>query len=105
MNDLPTPKSTNKEHHKVPGIYPIPIGALQAAPFFEWYPLNDFFIWIVLYRASGAYLCRHYSYRTLFLSEELMCKTVFIMFGVGIIFALVVILMAVIDEYLYGHDS
>ncbi len=33
-----------------------------------------------------------------------MCKTVLIMFGVGVIFALVVILMAVIDEYLYSND-
>lgn len=57
-----------------------------------------------MYRAFVAYLCRHYSYRSLFLSEELMCKTVLIMFGVGVIFALVVILMAVIDEYLYSND-
>ncbi len=33
-----------------------------------------------------------------------MCKTVLIMIGVGVIFALIVILMAVIDEYLYGND-
>ncbi len=33
-----------------------------------------------------------------------MCKTVFIMFGVGVIFALVVILIVVIDEYLYGNN-
>lgn len=33
-----------------------------------------------------------------------MCKTILIMSGVGVIFALVVILMAVIDEYLYGNN-
>ncbi len=33
-----------------------------------------------------------------------MCKTVLIMLGVGVIFVLVVILMAIIDEYLYGND-
>lgn len=33
-----------------------------------------------------------------------MCKTVLIMLGGGVIFVLVVILMAIIDEYLYGND-
>lgn len=33
-----------------------------------------------------------------------MCKTVLIILGVGVIFVLVVILMAIIDEYLYGND-
>ncbi len=33
-----------------------------------------------------------------------MCKTVLIMLGVGVIFVPVVILMAIIDEYLYGND-
>ncbi len=33
-----------------------------------------------------------------------MCKTILIMSGVGVIFALVVILMAVIDDYLYSDD-
>lgn len=58
----------------------------------------------MLYLSFVAYICRHYSYRTLFLSEKLMCKTILIMSGVGVIFALVVILMAVIDEYLYGNN-
>ncbi len=34
-----------------------------------------------------------------------MRETVLIMLGTGVIFALIVILLAVIDEYLYGHDS
>lgn len=34
-----------------------------------------------------------------------MSKTVFIMLGVDVIFAFIVILMAAIDEYLHGHDS
>ncbi len=87
---LPTQENINKEHHKVPGIS-YPSRGSASSPFFELYPLNDFFIW--------ALCCI-----VLFLSEKLMCKTVLIMLGVGVIFVLVVILMAIIDEYLYGND-
>lgn len=34
-----------------------------------------------------------------------MNKSMLIMFGIGVIFALIIILLAVIDEYLHGHDS
>lgn len=34
-----------------------------------------------------------------------MNKFVFILFSIGVMFALIVILLAVIDEYLHGYDS
>lgn len=34
-----------------------------------------------------------------------MSKLVLILLGIGVIFALIVILLAVIDEYLHRHDS
>lgn len=34
-----------------------------------------------------------------------MSKLVFLLLGIGVMFALIVILLAVIDEYLHGHDS
>lgn len=34
-----------------------------------------------------------------------MSKPVLFMFGIGVIFALIIILLAVIDEYLHGHDG
>lgn len=34
-----------------------------------------------------------------------MGKFALLLFGVGVIFALIIILLAVIDEYLHGHDS
>ncbi len=34
-----------------------------------------------------------------------MRETVLIMLGTGLIFALIVILLAVIDEYLHGNNS
>lgn len=34
-----------------------------------------------------------------------MSKPVLIMLGIGVIFALIIILFAFIDEYLHGHDS
>lgn len=33
-----------------------------------------------------------------------MSKTILLLLGTGVMFALIVILLAVIDEYLYGHD-
>lgn len=34
-----------------------------------------------------------------------MSKTMLIMLGIGVIFAFIVILIGIIDEYLHGHDS
>ncbi len=34
-----------------------------------------------------------------------MSKLTLILLGIGVIFALIIILLAVIDEYLHGHDS
>lgn len=34
-----------------------------------------------------------------------MSKTMLLMMGIGVMFALIIILIAAIDEYLHGHDS
>lgn len=34
-----------------------------------------------------------------------MSKLVLLLLGIGVIFALIVILLAILDEYLHGHDS
>lgn len=34
-----------------------------------------------------------------------MSKLTLILLGIGVIFALIIILIAVIDEYLHGHDG
>lgn len=34
-----------------------------------------------------------------------MSKPVLIMLGIGVIFAFIIILLGIIDEYLHGHDS
>lgn len=34
-----------------------------------------------------------------------MSKFALILLGIGVIFALIIILLGIIDEYLHGHDS
>lgn len=34
-----------------------------------------------------------------------MSKLVLMLLGVGVIFAIIIVLIAVIDEYLHNHDS
>ncbi len=41
----------------------------------------------------------------LFFSGGTMNTLTLILLGVGVIFALIIILLAVIDEYLHGHDG
>lgn len=34
-----------------------------------------------------------------------MSKFALILLGIGLIFALIIIMIAIVDEYLHGHDS
>lgn len=34
-----------------------------------------------------------------------MSKFALILLGIGVIFALIIIMIAIVDEYLHGHDS
>lgn len=34
-----------------------------------------------------------------------MSKPVLIMLGIGVIFALIIVVIAALDEYLHGHDG